>query len=516
MYYDVNVNVTLLHLAHIFIYYLAFSCVVYCQRDTWRVIIQKKGDNSINIAEVHFYYKSTHLIGSLFNFTATSYVNSIIIGNHGVSGPPEAANDNNINTFYHSGYDDKHGGYTGKCCPDTNPALIITTRENITFDTLRIFNRQDVDGDEQNYFSRLIGATVSVYDSEETEIFRSEIKSGLSTYTFKIRDTETSLEGELPTRNVPPAWREFIDEAPGSTRKAILISGGLHRFIFRQSRIAGFEKGTDVFIHLHNDGHVPAWNAKVDSSLPYDSSPSAIKAYFSSLGAESVHVIVYDASEIAQLHEKMDVDVGPDKILRIKKDSFAMNKLWVPHSVMYALRHLAFKSAMQYAASHSFNYTHFIYQRDDNVYYGEDQPTLPTLPGFEAICVHPASPCVAVSMYCHFNGFWSDKIYYTNQLGAAALFGRTWRDCMAFLGVYLDSYKPDIPDGQKLQTEAHAYYWLTRYAVSEVHVVDFQRTEMRFVGGQLCVVSGYDICGAAGFLDTPWMQELNFTHPCSG
>jgi hypothetical protein len=86
---------------------------------------------------------------------------------------------------------------------------------------------------------------------------------------------------------------------------------------------------------------------------------------------------------------------------------------------------------------------------------------------------------------------------------------------MAFLGMYLDSYEPDIPDGQKLQTEAHTYYWLTRYALSDVHLVDFQRTEMRFTDGQLCVSSGYVDCGAAGFLDTPWMQELNFTYPCS-
>jgi hypothetical protein len=477
------------------------------------VVIQKKAEkgDTFHIAEVHFYQKGRLLTGSLFNFTATSYMNSIIIGNQGKSGPPEAANDNNLDTFFHSGFDDKNGGYTGKCCPDANPALIVTTRENITFDTLRIFNRQDLDGDGRNYFGRLIGVTVSVYDSLETEIFRSEIKSGLSIYTFKIRESEVVEQ----QRSVPPAWRDFIDEAPGSARKAVLISGGLHRFVFRQSRIAGFEKGTDVFIHLHNDSHVPVWLASVDSSLPYDSSPSAIKAYFSSLGADSVHVIIYDANEIAQLRSKMDVDVGPEKVLRLQNDSFAMNKLWVPHSVMYALRHLAFKSAMQYAASHSFNYTHILYQRDDNVYYAEDPATLPTLLDMEVICVDLASPCVAVSMYCHFSGYWSDKIYYTNQLGGERLFSKTWKEFMKFLGIYLDSYRSHVPDGFKLHTEAHAYYWLTRYAVSAVHVVDFHRTEMRFSDGQLCVTSGYVDCGAAGFLDTPWMQELNFTDPCS-
>eukprot|EP01036_Dinobryon_divergens_P036492 gene36492-47525_t len=453
------------------------------------------------------FFKRRVILSTSLKFTFTTKVDFLL-------GPPEAANDNNIDTFFHSGFDDKNGGYTGKCCPDSNPALIVTTRENITFDTLRIFNRQDLDGDDQNYFSRFIGVTVSVYDSvEAAAIFQSEIKSGLSIYTFKIR--ESPLEVEEQKRNVSPTWRDFIDEASGSARKAVLISGGLHRFVFRQSRIAGFEKGTDVFIHLHNDVNVPVWDKHVDNSLPYDSSPAAIKAYFSSRGADSVHVFMYNANEIAQLRAKMNVDVGPDKVLKIKDDSFAMHRRWVPHSVMFALRHLAFKSAMQYAASHSFNYTNMLYQRDDNVYYSEDLATLPTLAGMEAICVDLAIPCVAVSMYCHFNGFWSDKIYYTNQLGAEQLFGKTWKDFMKFLGMYLDSYEPDTPDGQKLQTEAHTYYWLTRYAVSAVHVVDFQRTEMRFTDGQLCVTSGYVDCGAAGFLDTPWMQELNFTYPCS-
>jgi hypothetical protein len=82
--------------------------------------------------------------------------------------------------------------------------------------------------------------------------------------------------------------------------------------------------------------------------------------------------------------------------------------------------------------------------------------------------------------------------------------------------MWLDSYQPHIRDGQKLQTEAHVYYWLTRYAITAVHMIDFQRTEMRFQGGQLCVPSAYTDCGGSGFLTTPWMQEeLNFTYPCN-
>ena len=480
----------------------------------WQVNIQRNGD-PIHIAEVHFYHNSRLLSGALLNFTASSYLNSVIIENK-KSGPPEAANDNNIHTFFHSGYDDKNGGFTGKCCPDSNPTLIITPNENITFDTLRIFNRQDLYGDQENYFSRLIGTTVTVYDSKGKEIFQSEISSGISIYTFKIRDTESISKEEQPIQHNFPAWKVFVDELPGSARKAVLISGGLHRFIFRQSRIGGFEKGTDVFIHLYRDSDAPVWTAQVDRFLPYDFSESAIKAYFSSLGAESVHLFIYDVSEMRQLRERMEADVDPDKFHRLKEDSFALHKRWMPHSTMFALRHLAFKSAMQYAASRRFNYSHYLYQREDNVYYGEESSTLPTQEGMAAICANPVRPCVALSMYCAFNGFWSDKIYYTNQLGAEHLFSNTWKDFMAFLEMWLDSYQPHIRDGQKLQTEAHVYYWLTRYAITNVHMIDFQRTEMRFQGGQLCVPSAYTDCGGSGFLTTPWMQEeLNFTYPCN-
>ena len=44
-----------------------------------------------------------------------------------VSGPPEAANDGDVNTFFLSTYDDQAGGYRGTCCPDPSPTLIITT-----------------------------------------------------------------------------------------------------------------------------------------------------------------------------------------------------------------------------------------------------------------------------------------------------------------------------------------------------------------------------------------------------
>ena len=86
-------------------------------------------------------------------------MNAIALGGS-VSGPPEAANDGDIKTFFHSAYDDQAGGgYRGTCCPDPTPTLIVTTQQNITFDNkITIINRQDLDQADDNFFDWLIGA----------------------------------------------------------------------------------------------------------------------------------------------------------------------------------------------------------------------------------------------------------------------------------------------------------------------------------------------------------------------
>ena len=506
---------------------------------TWSLKIQKKNNNGriyslktpLHVAEVHFYHKGIILTRSLFNFSATSYrVNSTVIDQVRVSGPPEAANDGRMDTFYESGFVD------GNNTPDSNPALFITTRENITFDTIIVFNRQDLNRDFHHYYDHLIGATVTLYNSEGKMTFLSEIKSGLSYYKFVIIDD--SKNNSAVGKPSSPTWTDFIDfETPKTfQKKAVLISGGLHRFIFQQSRIGSFESGTDVFIQLHGDSNAATWSSKVDNTLPYDVSESAIKKYFKNLGADSVHVFIYNTNEIDQLRKKIEGEVDKDKLDRIQKDTYVIQRRWIPHSIMFALRHLAFRSAMKYALSSNLHYSHYLYQREDNVYYSEEPPILPTR---EGICMHPAIPCVAVSMYCGF-GALSDKIYYTNQLGAEHIFSTSWNGFILFINAWLDSYNVTKIDPNRMQTEGHVQQWMMRnYTVTtiaatttttttttttistnstvttDIVMFDFSRTEMRFKDGRLCVVTGKCNCGTAGFLDTPWMkQDLNFSYPC--
>eukprot|EP01036_Dinobryon_divergens_P031871 gene31871-41356_t len=490
---------------------------------TWCLKIQKpNGDsnrNPLHVAEVHFYHKRRILAKSFFNFSATSFkANSTF----GVSGPPEAANDGRMDTFYHSGF------VGGQKIPDSNPALIITTWENITFDTIKVFNRQDLDRNFHHYYERLIGATVTLYNSEGKQIFHKVIKSGLSYYRFEIISDPKNYSVVEP-KVVSPAWTDFMDfETPKTAgrKKAVLISGGLHRFIFRQSRIGGFESGTDIFIQLYSDANATTWASKVDSSLPYDASESAIKAYFRSLGAESVHLFIYSKNEIEQLRRKIESEVDKGKLNRIQGDDYVMHWRWMPNTIMFVLRHLVFRSAMKHAMLSNLTYSHYLYQREDNVYYSEDPMILPTQ---EGICMKPTIPCVAVSMYCGF-GALSDKIYYTNQLGAEHLFSKNWKEFISFINSWLDSYNATIRDPIRMQSERHVHQWLMRSTnttsttttitpanttSTDIEKIDFSRTEMRFTDGRLCVVKSYSSCGSAGFLDTPWMkQDLNFYYPC--
>ena len=161
----------------------------------WRVTIQHK-HHSVHIAEVHFFQKGQQLSRAIFIFTASSYMNAIPLGGS-VSGPPEAANDGDIKTFFHSAYDDQAGGYRGTCCPDPTPTLIVTTQQNITFDRITIINRQDLDQADNNFFDRLIGATVTVHDRDNTVVLRSKVTSASSSYNFDMpKDKSSCLPGK--------------------------------------------------------------------------------------------------------------------------------------------------------------------------------------------------------------------------------------------------------------------------------------------------------------------------------
>ena len=164
--------------------------IAYCHSSNdkyfWRVTIQQKSSEArLNIAEVHFFHNNVPLKQSNFKFSASSYTNPFVIVD-AESGPPEAANDGNKNTFFHSGYLEASEGNKGDCCPDPQPALVIHALSNATFDCIQIINRQDLDSDNRDYFYRLIGATITVHDSRDKMVFKDKIDNGSPQYTILI------------------------------------------------------------------------------------------------------------------------------------------------------------------------------------------------------------------------------------------------------------------------------------------------------------------------------------------
>ena len=154
--------------------FLLLRILSYCGRSTfgWFITIEQKDNTYLHVAEVQFFHGNHRIDATIFNFTASSYMSSIQINNF-ASGPPEAGNDGNRHTFFHSGFE------------DPKPLLNISTHDKqVVFDRIRIINRQDLDDMDNFFYGRLVGAQISVYDYKFDLVFRSHIKSALSSYNF--------------------------------------------------------------------------------------------------------------------------------------------------------------------------------------------------------------------------------------------------------------------------------------------------------------------------------------------
>eukprot|EP01036_Dinobryon_divergens_P034424 gene34424-44469_t len=181
--------------------FITLFCHSHSQNHSVRITIQQ--NFTLHIAEVEFFLKNKILRRSNFLFTATSYANSILIGNNRESGPPQAANDGKKETFYHNGFDDSQVGYTGRCCPDLKPALIIFSPANVSFDRIVVTNRQDLDSDKNNYFRRLVGATIMIHNSEGKVLYKHKFKTASSSYSFFfIQQRDISFHGNTEPPHV--------------------------------------------------------------------------------------------------------------------------------------------------------------------------------------------------------------------------------------------------------------------------------------------------------------------------
>jgi hypothetical protein len=115
----------------------------------------------LNIAEVSFFFNSIQIANNLFTFTSSSYLDPLV---------PLLANDNDIDTFFHSNPDF-----------DYHPYLNMTVSDSYPFNKIEITNRIDCCPD------RIVGAHITVYHTKDTVcklLWYTTITTSESSYTF--------------------------------------------------------------------------------------------------------------------------------------------------------------------------------------------------------------------------------------------------------------------------------------------------------------------------------------------
>ena len=276
-------------------------------------------------------------------------------------------------------------------------------------------------------------------------------------------------------------------------RKAVLISGGTHRFLYREANLV-FENNTDVFIVLHNESSALV-NSPSSTALqvPYPVSETTVVSDFLSKGANCVHYFVINVTEERQ---KLDDAVGQEFLENNVHKHFLVKK-WIPYSIMQLLRHYAFMAAVnnERSQNNSFQYSHFLYQREDNVYFTPVQMTLPIIPTLKPYLLFDDSiPLVVASKYCPWGGL-SDKIFFANRLGAEILFSKSYNKFVLNMRRWLRGGKDSM---DHIGTEEQVHNMLQEAEVV-IKTDEFFRTELRYVGGTLCVQPVYSTCGPPGF-----------------
>eukprot|EP00656_Telonema_subtile_P006126 TRINITY_DN12812_c0_g1_i3.p1 TRINITY_DN12812_c0_g1~~TRINITY_DN12812_c0_g1_i3.p1 ORF type:complete len:449 (+),score=38.92 TRINITY_DN12812_c0_g1_i3:33-1349(+) len=287
-------------------------------------------------------------------------------------------------------------------------------------------------------------------------------------------------------------------DSPGCKpqRVAIMISGQLHRFIYRDQHGPFFAYETipsqhcgrviDVYITLHNGTVVAPWDGHV-TTIPYLSNTTheSIRSWFIARGAQSVRIqSIGDArlqSMVEQIHQIPEV--ATPKTTSMIEDFSA--ERWHSNLKMFFLRHLVYRMTLD------IEYDVYLYQREDN-HFIQPLALNSVLPKLNS---PRRKPNIALDLWCGFGAF-SDKLYVTNPAGAAVLFDRT-----------MDGFKQKIvswieyADLRKSQDKLPDYYFQTEaflgyrvMANSGIHKLDIHRIDARYVDNRLCIPGMYWKC----------------------
>jgi hypothetical protein len=263
------------------------------------------------------------------------------------------------------------------------------------------------------------------------------------------------------------------------SKMAVLISGGAHRFIFQSSNLL-IANNTDVFIYLYNE------------STPVIS--SSITSYFYSRGAQFVNITVVDARIERR---KLEYAVGDKRMSDITDFLYAGH--WKPYSIMLLLRHYAYMAALRHEKSQKiFKYSRFLYQQEDNAYFTPQPITIPSQPIVDKYKkVSEKVPLVVVSKYCPY-GSLSDKIFFSNRLGAEHLFGNSYSIFVQYMRMWIEQKEDVRSMVTPMQTGALIRGYLGKKKV-KIEKDEFYRTELQHINGTLCISDASSKCGPKNF-----------------
>lgn len=301
-------------------------------------------------------------------------------------------------------------------------------------------------------------------------------------------------------------------EAP--THVAVMITGQLVRFVYEDSMPSSFQEllcGSNITDSgkclLSVDVHVLLadternWVPPAPEYPPYSAKENmteTVEAFYRGKGAANVDVQIWSPERTEAEYNRSQARITE----LAAREEEATRAAWsaaiktVPdwarqfhqsmHNIM--MRDTIFMAVLQAEAQQPWRYDRFLFLRDDNVFHNGSNAT--AISGKGLLAMHDGAN-VSVDKWCDFGGV-CDKIFLTDRSGAAVLFAPTGEEHVQRMVKWVNR-ELQTPDPYPWAPERY-YNRLLEASNQTVSMVDFRRTEIRYVGGKPCTPSSYIGC----------------------
>jgi hypothetical protein len=279
---------------------------------------------------------------------------------------------------------------------------------------------------------------------------------------------------------------------------ALLIAGQCHRFIYREqsgplfypiqneTELPAYE--IDVFIALQCGKAMRAFVGRVDT-LPYMKKVnlSDIVQWYTARGARTVTIQIVDTHIMNTAFR----EISRQAISSVERLNAGFNlsdvPAWNAEVRKFYMRHLVFSISQVNGRQ----YDAYIFHREDNYFF----TPLKLDEVFFRKNKSATEPFVIVHSRCEFGGSYSDKMYISNYLGAALLFGSTKAEFLSWMKRFLLVGLYRIHHSKRMAYQAEALVRDT-LNIADVERVDMGRVDVRYNFGIKCVPSLYFNCMA--------------------